>query len=396
MQHTGTMTAAARILFFTLLNALCFYGAFGDTCPCKEQELCQQIKNETKFEVFVFDVGGQAWRYYDWSKVTTIAAFGQYDPELMCFAHSKGARLVLKGDVSVSAMVDPTNRTTWIKEKVTLAKKQFMDGINIDIEQAVEDQSPEFFALTSLVKETTEAFHREIPGSQVSFDVAWSPKCIDKRCYDYKGIADACDLLFVMSYDEQSQIWGDCIAMANAPYDQTLTAYDQYIKMKIDPKKLVMGVPWYGYDYPCLSFSQAGVCSIQEVPFRGAPCSDAAGRQIPYSDMMKQVNSSMSGRIWDKKQQAPYYNYKAAGGQVHQVWYDDPQSISLKAAYVTKLGLRGIGMWNGNILDYSNNPVAQQQTQDMWDALMTARDTVSSGVAPESSSRPMPHDQQAT
>lgn len=124
-----------------------------------------------------------------------------------------------------------------------------MDGINIDIEQAVETGSPEYYALTDLVKETTESFHTEIPGSQVkqhviendarflllksliilsylelqvSFDVAWSPKCIDKRCYDYIAIADSCDLLFVMSYDEQSQIWADCIAMANAPYDQTL------------------------------------------------------------------------------------------------------------------------------------------------------------------------------
>lgn len=42
-----------------------------------------------------------------------------------------------------------------------------MDGINIDIEQAVEEGSPEYYALTSLVKETTEMFHREIPGSQV-------------------------------------------------------------------------------------------------------------------------------------------------------------------------------------------------------------------------------------
>ncbi|KAL2090117.1 hypothetical protein ACEWY4_014805 [Coilia grayii] len=389
-----TMKVSAHVLLFTLLNAL-VCSAFGvGNCPCKEQELCQQIQNETQFEVFVFDVGGKAWRYYDWSKVTTVAAFGEYDPELMCFAHSKGARLVLKGDVSVSAMVDPTNRTAWIKEKISLAKKQFMDGINIDIEQAVEDKSPEYFALTALVKETTDAFHREIPGSQVSFDVAWSPKCIDKRCYDYRGIADSCDLLFVMSYDEQSQIWGDCIAMANAPYNQTLTAYDQYIEMKIEPKKLVMGVPWYGYDYPCLTFSQAGVCTIQEVPFRGAPCSDAAGRQIPYSTMMKQINSSMSGRIWDKDQRAPYYNYKDAEGQVHQVWYDDPKSISLKAAYVNKLGLRGIGMWNGNLLDYSNNPVAQQQSRDMWDALVMTRDTVSSGVAPEG--RSMSLSQQAT
>ncbi|XP_020310316.2 di-N-acetylchitobiase-like [Oncorhynchus kisutch] len=118
-------------------------------------------------------------------------------------------------------MVYPANRTAWITSKVDLAKRQFMDGINIDIEQEVADSSPEYYTMTALVKETTEAFHREIPGSQVSFDVAWSPKCIDGRCYDYAAIAESCDLLFVMSYDEQSQIWGDCVAMANAPFNQT-------------------------------------------------------------------------------------------------------------------------------------------------------------------------------
>lgn len=72
-----------------------------------------------------------------------------------------------KGDVPLSYIVDQTNRTAWITEKVNLAKSQFMDGINIDIEQAVEKGSPEYYALTDLVKETTMAFHREIPGSQV-------------------------------------------------------------------------------------------------------------------------------------------------------------------------------------------------------------------------------------
>lgn len=64
--------------------------------------------------------------------------------------------------------MDPKQRTAWIAEKVSLAKAQFMDGINIDIEQAVESESPEYYALTKLVNETTEAFHREIPGSQVN------------------------------------------------------------------------------------------------------------------------------------------------------------------------------------------------------------------------------------
>uniref|UniRef100_A0A3Q4N0C6 Chitobiase, di-N-acetyl- n=2 Tax=Neolamprologus brichardi TaxID=32507 RepID=A0A3Q4N0C6_NEOBR len=275
-----------------------------------------------------------------------------------------------KGDVPLSYLVDQDNRTAWITDKVTLAKSQFMDGINIDIEQAVEEGSPEYYALTSLVKETTEMFHREIPGSQVSFDVAWSPKCIDKRCYDYVTIAESCDLLFVMSYDEQSQITGDCIAMANAPLRQTLDAYDQYLNLKISPKKIVMGVPWYGYDYPCLNFSQEGVCSIEKVPFRGVPCSDAAGKQKPYKWLMKQVNSSMSGRLWDDEQQAPYFNYKDQDGQIHQVWYDDPQSICPKADSVMSKDLRGIGMWNANILDYSDDPVARQQTTMMWNALL--------------------------
>lgn len=72
-----------------------------------------------------------------------------------------------KGDVQLTSIVDQSNRTAWIMEKVNLAKSQFMDGINIDIEQAVEESSLEYHALTNLVKETTEAFHREIPGSQV-------------------------------------------------------------------------------------------------------------------------------------------------------------------------------------------------------------------------------------
>ncbi|XP_071344044.1 di-N-acetylchitobiase [Trachinotus anak] len=341
-----------------------------DVCPCERPELCLQIREERDFEVFVFDVGGKTWKSYNWSMVTTVATFGKYDAELMCYAHSKGARVVLKGDVPLSYIVDQDNRTAWITEKVNLAKSQFMDGINIDIEQAVEEGSPEYQALTNLVKETTETFHREIPGSQVSFDVAWSPKCIDKRCYDYVTIAESCDLLFVMSYDEQSQIMGDCIAMANAPLSQTLNAYDQYLSLRIDPKKLVMGVPWYGYDYPCINLSQEGICSIAKVPFRGAPCSDAAGKQKTYKWIMKQVDSSLSGRMWDSKQQAPYFNYKDQKGQIHQVWYDDPQSICPKADSVKSKGLRGIGMWNGNILDYSDETVARQQTAMMWNALL--------------------------
>ncbi|CAJ0958954.1 unnamed protein product [Ranitomeya imitator] len=339
-------------------------------CPCSDPALCQPIKEPRDFEVYVFYVKGKNWKSYDWAHVTTVALFAPYDPELMCFAHSRGARFVLKGDVPLKDIVDSEKRSAWIAEKVNLAKAQYMDGINLDIEQPVLPHTPEYSTLTALVKETTEAFHTEIPGSQVTFDVPWSPACIDLRCYNYTAIADLCDFLFVMSYDEQSQIWTECIAGANAPFNQTIAGYEKFINISIDPKKLVMGVPWYGYDYGCLNLTQDHRCKLAKKPFRGAECSDAVGRQVPFRTIMKQVNDSVSGRLWNDVQKAPFYNYKDSKGDFHQVWYDDPESISLKATYVKKLGLRGIGMWNGDLLDYSSDPIAQQQTAAMWKALL--------------------------
>ena len=86
---------------------------------------------------------------------------------IKCHHATDTVLLTSQGDVFVPYIVDPGNRTAWITEKVNLAKTQFLDGINIDIEHAVEAGSAEYHALTALVKESTEAFHREIPGSQV-------------------------------------------------------------------------------------------------------------------------------------------------------------------------------------------------------------------------------------
>jgi hypothetical protein len=41
---------------------------------------------------------------------------------------------------------------------------------------------------------------------QVTVDVPWSPYDIDGRSYDFKGLSEAADLLFIMMYDTQSQV----------------------------------------------------------------------------------------------------------------------------------------------------------------------------------------------
>lgn len=54
-----------------------------------------------------------------------------------------------------------------------------------------------------------------------------------------------------------------------------------------------------------------------------------------------------------------------------QVWYDDPRSLELRYRLAAELGLRGVGLWNLDLLDYSETAslAAQQQTREMWAAL---------------------------
>ena len=42
---------------------------------------------------------------------------------------------------------------------------------------------------------------------------------------------------------------------ANAPLNQTLAGVRQYLQLNITASKLVLGVPWYGYDYHCLNIT---------------------------------------------------------------------------------------------------------------------------------------------
>ena len=53
-----------------------------------------------------------------------------------------------------------------------------------------------------------------------------------------------------------------------------------------------------------------------------------------------------------------------------QVWFDPPQSLSAKYRLAQQLGLRGVGMWNLECVDYeSQDAEVAAQTQAMWAAM---------------------------
>jgi di-N-acetylchitobiase len=165
------------------------------------------------------------------------------------------------------------------------------------------------------------------PFITVSVDVAWSPECIDLRCYDYAGIAAAADLLFVMAYDMRSQVFwpAPCVASANAPLPLTLAGMGAWtgLNVSVDPSKLVLGVPWYGYIYECIDDTapDAANCPIERVTWRGVNCSDAVGSEHNYFELVELLrHNATRPRDYNESLQAPFFNFVNSAGVTSQVW----------------------------------------------------------------------------
>ncbi|KAL5012559.1 hypothetical protein ScPMuIL_011110 [Solemya velum] len=323
--------------------------------------------------IFIFTLRNESkvWSQFDWSRVTSVVMVGFISPELMCFAHSKGARVILMANIPVSSLANKTKQLDWVVKKAIAVRDNHLDGINIDFESAIPaNRSDLREAFTELVILTYVALKDLSHFLQLTVDVAWSPYCIDLRCYNYTMLALASEFVFVMGYDERSQIYGQCVAGANAAFNKTLSGLKQYMDLGIPANKLVLGVPWYGYFYPCLSL-KGNICETRKVPFRGANCSDAAGRERNYSDLVQLLKNSTSGRIWDNDTKSPFFNYKnSSTGENYQIWYDDPESLALKYSLALEYDLLGVGMWHATALDYLHNTSeAIKEREAMWGAL---------------------------
>ncbi|XP_015766784.1 PREDICTED: di-N-acetylchitobiase-like [Acropora digitifera] len=361
---------AALLIRVALVVLICFGSSVVGKCPCEDEALCEPISRPPGREFFMFSSKPNVWKKYDWAKVTTIALFRPWDDELMCEAHKKGVRVVLAANFPTEKLGSKELRTKWIKNLTKEALARHADGVNIDIESPIPKRSREVTLLTKLVNETKIAFQSVIKNAQVSFDVAWSPDCVDGRCYDALALSKVVDFLVVMAYDEQSQIkTGECIAKANSPLNQTKYAVGEYLDLGIEPAKLVLGLPWYGYDYPCVDVIN-GVCFIKKVPFRGVNCSDAAGRQAEYGEIQDlAISRALFNPQFDEESTSYFFDYEDTVGGMHQVWFDDVGSLKPKYEFAANRGLNGVAIWNVDLLDYSDSPRAKLQTKNMWDSL---------------------------
>ena len=290
---------------------------------------------------------GTAWQSYNFNLISTIAYFGLETngsgnivdhhgwpvTSLINEAHSYGTEVSLgvilfNSDNLAQLLSSPSNRQTLINNLLTEVNDAGADGVNIDFEGVPSSQRNN---LTTFMTDLTAAFHEANPASQVTMAtpaVDWS------NAFDYDALAEACDGLMIMGY---AYHWGGSpTAGPVSPlsgwgtYNITWTVNDYLTKTGNDRDKIILGLPYYGYEWPTTSGS-AGASTTGN------------GDAKFYSEAIALAESY--GPLWNDESQTPWYRYQDGNNNWHQGWYDDSLSLSLKYELAIDEDLLGIGIW---------------------------------------------------
>ena len=128
--------------------------------------------------------------------------------------------------------------------------------------------------------------------------------------------------------------WGSNISAANSPINALRTGVQQYANLSIPASKIVMGLPWYGWDFPCSTNDTGAACHVV-VP----PNQEWYGwaTQVDYSAALRTLADSGSKLETDNASVTRYFTYTKDSGSVdagrHQLWYDDPVTLQAKCAH---------------------------------------------------------------
>lgn len=227
--------------------------------------------------------------------------------------------------IAHGAMV--TNRAVFLQNIVALAKTPNLTGINIDFEGIYPADRDAYTSFVADLAAQLHAIHSTLilsvpakTADNVNNDWSWP--------YNYAALGQSADYLQVMTYDEHVP------GQAPGPVagSDWMQASLQYAATQIPANKILLGLPAYGYDWNLTT---------------------NAGASVAWKNMPALLAATGATPKWDATSNSAYIDYTAADGAPHEVWYETPQSIQIKARYATAFKLAGVSMWALGLEDAS-------------------------------------------
>lgn len=205
---------------------------------------------------------------------------------------------------------------------LTTVQEKGFQGVGIDFEYIRPEDRVPFADFVADVRNFLSPY-----GYHVS--VALAPKISDTQAgllyegKDYRLLGEAADSVLLMTYE-----WGYTYGppMAVAPVNKVREVVE-YAVTRIDPSKIDLGIPNYGYDWT-LPFVQGSSRATTVSNQAAVQIAIEAGVPIQFDEVAK----------------SPFFQYEK-NGQLHEVWFEDVRSYKEKFALLPEFGLRGMGYW---------------------------------------------------
>jgi hypothetical protein len=144
--------------------------------------------------------------------------------------------------------------------------------------------------------------------------------------YDVAALAPALDGFFVMAYDMNDRVTPSATAPLTGGGFNDTQALQQFTAV-MPPQKVILGVPFYGYDWPTTD---------------GTRSAQSTGGERPLSSGV--ITASGHPTYWDPSTQTAWTAYQA-GTQWHETFFDNPTSLALKAQLANSFHIGGLGIW---------------------------------------------------
>lgn len=256
---------------------------------------------------------------------------------------------------TIQGVLSPQNQSRAIANILSLLTEHSFDGINIDFEYVGVPTPSTIMQFTSFIKSLQTRCRTLKPTCEISIDV-FGDAGRSTRLWDLKNIHPYLDYVFVMAYDYYrpssvqagpvSPLRGKCSQLYANKFclESDVSADIAAITKQVPPAKVVLGVPYYGYQWQVAS----GDYKANTYDGTGGMASLHYIHELISQDPLPIKSKTQIIGVqqhWDDYTLTPYITYEPKPGKIIQIFYENSRSLSLKYDLVNKSSLAGVGIW---------------------------------------------------